>query len=351
MVIPKPNGPDISIAPRMLATCWTMYGIATTVIVLRLIAKWRINHSLGLDDGLMSLSLLLGIGNFSLDTSAVRFGLGRHFFYLTPSERVNSMKGEFLGQPIGILSPMFGRISFCVFLFKLIGPSKSRRWFLYGLMTQHIIINVLTIILVVVQCPNFATLWDPIGTPGKCWSPSVQADFGFFQGATNTVTDLILTTMPAMIVWKLQIEQKLKTGLSVLLGLSLFAMIASIIRTRLTAQIADRSDFTFNTVNFIIWCTVENCTVMVTSSVPMLRSLFVRQKPSTSSYEMQSDYPSRGATKGYGINSHIKSQITSRGYPDPDASEEDILPMQGNAAAIAKSTTYEVAYEVKGEAK
>ena len=27
----------------------------------------------------------------------------------------------------------------------------------------------------------------------------------FFQGATNTVTDLTLTAMPAMIVWKLQI--------------------------------------------------------------------------------------------------------------------------------------------------
>jgi hypothetical protein len=167
---------------------------------------------------------------------------------------------------------MFGRISFCVYLLKLIGPSKQRRYFLYGLMyvfrgptlqyasftgvmsldscaadkvqkssdplpsrnnetaiclhldllrTQHIIINVLTIILVVVQCPKFATLWDPIGTPGKCWSPSVQADFGFFQGATNTITDLILTAMPATIVWKLQIAQKLKTGLSVLLGLSL----------------------------------------------------------------------------------------------------------------------------------
>jgi hypothetical protein len=49
----------------------------------------------------LTSSQLMGIGNFAFDTWAVRFGLGRHFFYLTPSERVNSMKGEFLGQPIG----------------------------------------------------------------------------------------------------------------------------------------------------------------------------------------------------------------------------------------------------------
>jgi hypothetical protein len=66
---------------------------------------------------------------------------------------------------------------------------------------------------------------------------------------------------------------------------------------------------------------------------------------------MQSDYPSRGATRGNSINSHIKSQITSSVYPDPSSSEENILPIQRNAAAIAKSITYEVAYEVKSEAK
>lgn len=66
---------------------------------------------------------------------------------------------------------------------------------------------------------------------------------------------------------------------------------------------------------------------------------------------MQNDYANRGATKGYSVNSRNKSQITSRGYPDPGSSEENILPVQGNVSAIAKSTTYEVAYEVKGEVK
>jgi hypothetical protein len=154
---------------------------------------------------------------------------------------------------------MFGRISFCVYLLKLTGTSNAKKWFLYGLIAQHFVINILTIILIVVQCPKFATLWDPIGTPGVCWSPSVQANFGYFQGATNTVTDIILTVLPAVLVWKLQIAPKLKIGLSIVLGLSLLyvrtlstaaqltpnsAMIASIIRTKLTSQIADRADFT-----------------------------------------------------------------------------------------------------------
>jgi hypothetical protein len=236
-----------------------------------------VNSVLRVQISRLSYFQLLGIANFAFDTAAVHFGLGRHFFYLTPFEKVHSMKYEFLGQPVGrdllkntesvmayvltgILSPMFGRLSFMVYLLNIIVTSKPKKWFIYGLATQHIIINVATIILIVVQCQNFATMWDPIGTPGKCWSPSVQADFGYFQGATNTVTDIVLTVMPITIIWKLQLAKHLKIALSVLLGLSSLsvhhliyidlaltlssAMIASIIRTKLTSQIADRSDFT-----------------------------------------------------------------------------------------------------------
>jgi hypothetical protein len=78
-----------------------MYGISAVVIALRLAAKLRIQLRLGLDDAFMVLALLLGIGNMAFDTSGVKWGLGRHFFYLTPIERVNSMRAEFLGQPIG----------------------------------------------------------------------------------------------------------------------------------------------------------------------------------------------------------------------------------------------------------
>lgn len=78
-----------------------MYGVSALVIILRLVAKLKIQLRVGLDDGLMVLALLLGIGNMAFDTSGVKWGLGRHFYYLTPIQRVNSMRAEFLGQPIG----------------------------------------------------------------------------------------------------------------------------------------------------------------------------------------------------------------------------------------------------------
>ncbi|TVY14099.1 hypothetical protein LARI1_G007616 [Lachnellula arida] len=344
MDIPKPDGPDHSIALGMLVSCWILYGAATITILLRVIAKLSIKQQLGVDDALMTLALLLGIANFSLDTAAVQYGLG---YSIEITYRGNCL------HLAGILSPMFGRLSFMIYLLNIIVTSKPTKWFIYSLAAQHIIINVVTIILILAQCPHFATLWDPIGTPGRCWNPSVQADFGYFQGATNTLTDIVLTAMPISIIWNLQLAKKLKIALSVLLGLSSFAMIASIIRTMLTARIADRDDFTYNVIVFIIWCTVENCTVIITSSIPTLRPLFVRPKRNTSSYEMQNDYSAGSrASKVLDPRSKIRSQVISRGYATMESSEDDIMPFPSPPkGAILKETRYEVSHGFESDGK
>jgi hypothetical protein len=74
----------------------------------------------------------------------------------------------------------------------------------------------------------------------------------------------------------------------------------------------------------------------------------MKKKPSTS-YEMQNDYPSRDAAKGYGVKSYVNSCTVSKINSGPDSSEENILPMQSHSPqrVIAKSTSYSVDYEVK----
>ena len=64
---------------------------------------------------------------------------------------------------------------------------------------------------------------------------------------------------------------------------------------------------------------------------------------------MRSGYPSRGAAKGYGVQSYVNSRAASKIHPGPDSSEENILPMQSHPpqSVIAKSTSYSVDYELK----
>ena len=81
-----------------------------------------------------------------------------------------------------------GRVSFMILMLRLFGNTKARRWFLYFLMAEQLIVNLFTSITIFTQCGNVLSLWDPVGHPSKCWSPAVQTDTGYVQGG-NYSTD------------------------------------------------------------------------------------------------------------------------------------------------------------------
>ena len=58
-----------------------------------------------------------------------------------------------------------------------------------------------------------------------------------------------------MLVWKLQMNVKLKAAVASLLGLSIFAAIASIVKTVELRSIGAGGDITYNLIPFVIWFT------------------------------------------------------------------------------------------------
>ena len=162
-----------------------------------------------------------------------------------------------------------GRISFMYLMLRLFGNTKKRRWFLYGLMAQQLIVNLFTCITIITQCGNVHSLWNPVGEPSKCWNPDVQTDTGYVQGVFNSATDFILTVMPITIFFTLQMDLRIKLGLAGLLGLSVLyvsstllssplpsskpltnispsAFAASIVKTVMLKNLGVRSDYTCN---------------------------------------------------------------------------------------------------------
>jgi hypothetical protein len=83
---------------------------------------------------------------------------------------------------IAIMCSTLGRVSFMFLMLRLFGNTKGRRWFLYFLMAEQLIVNLFTSITIFTQCGNVLSLWDPVGHPSKCWSPDVQTDTGYVQG-------------------------------------------------------------------------------------------------------------------------------------------------------------------------
>ncbi|KAF7908730.1 uncharacterized protein EAF01_004485 [Botrytis porri] len=263
---------DVSIGSRLLLICWPLYGISGILIMLRLIAKAKYHLAFALEDLLVILAMISGICHISLNTWGISFGLGRHIMFLTETQAAMAIRAEFIGEPFGIISPTLGRISFAVYLLRILGHQQNIRRFLYFLIAQNAIINLMALIQIFFECSDISYNWNRVGHEDQCWSMGTQAAIGYFQGSSSSLTDLVLTILPVAMVINLHIPMHLKLLLSFLLGVSLFAFIAAVIRTY--CIMGSNDDITFTSVRYIIWCAVENCTVIITSSIPFLRPLF-----------------------------------------------------------------------------
>lgn len=106
--------------------------------------------------------------------------------YLTPQEREATLKIGFFSLSWGFLSPLAGRLAFCVTLLFVSGTDPLiKRWPFYGFMTLQILVNITAIIVLNLECRPLDIMWDPSKSSdfdSKCWNPQIQSDFGYFQG-------------------------------------------------------------------------------------------------------------------------------------------------------------------------
>lgn len=61
--------------------------------------------------------------------------------------------------------------------------------------------------------------------------------------AINSATDLALAIFPATIIWNLNMKLAVKVSLIVMMGLGIFAMVASIVKTVYVKRLGELSDY------------------------------------------------------------------------------------------------------------
>ena len=94
--------------------------------------------------------------------------------------------------------------------------------------------------------------------------------------AWNSMTDLVLTFLPFLLLKNLNMKVSTKTALSIIMGMSIFAMIACIVKTVQLKYIGEREDFTYETSKFAIWFTTESYVVIIAASIPSVRPLLLK---------------------------------------------------------------------------
>ncbi|MCJ1395568.1 hypothetical protein MMC18_008454 [Xylographa bjoerkii] len=165
------------------------------------------------------------------------------------------------------MSACFGKIFIALQLLRIINKqNKLQAYILWFMTTSLFLVNVVCLIITFAQCTPVYALWDR--TVGTCWSPFIQLDSGYVQGAYSAFTDLFLTLFPIVIIWNLQIKLNVKVALAAA------PVAAATIKTAHLGELSN-PDFTWVTVDLIIWYTTENYIIIIISAcLPTLRPLF-----------------------------------------------------------------------------
>ncbi|TKA30697.1 hypothetical protein B0A50_02417 [Salinomyces thailandicus] len=261
---------------------------------------------------------------------------------------------------------MFGRISFAVFLLYIIGPAdQAKKWSLWAVIGIQLVANLVTVIQIYSQCGDkVSALWDySVAATATCASPTVQTVIAFVQSGLNSVCDISLTILPALVLWKLNMPTAQKIGLLACLTLSIFAFAASLAKCVQVRNLNPTKDFTWYFVGFQIWVSVENNVVIIAATIPTLRPLLRKHGHSHPS-------ASRNTPYGFGSSGHSHHQPkifsghglyaaqgtemtpTGRGSEDGDGDSEALILQANTAPAgeITKTTDVHVAFERRSEA-
>ncbi|GAM37335.1 hypothetical protein TCE0_023r07175 [Talaromyces pinophilus] len=320
MDIPPPEEGDINVGTEIFRGCWVLTGFVGVVLIFRCGIKTWVRWALpqvsapgriwGLEDVFFFFGYTVDILHMTLIQHSYNWGLGRHFYYLTPEEKVQALRYDFASQPCGMFALIL-EVGMMWFLLSCFANSNRRlRISIIICMIVQIVVNSITIVQIVVQCgpnPYYATdrtkyfhyMWDPLPPDGsvKCQSPHVQTTIGFVQGGFNTIIDMYLAGISAFELWQFFIQTLQRNpGVSVwaqfskinpnvrsrriwqtltLSGPLVLSGAASIVKTYLLQYLGDRLDFTYNIVTFILWVKIENYAILIATCAPVIR-LFLR---------------------------------------------------------------------------
>ncbi|KAJ3578593.1 hypothetical protein NPX13_g1971 [Xylaria arbuscula] len=173
---------------------------------------------------------------------------------------------------------------------------------------------VLSLLVIIAALPSTG-FWD-IDVPSKC----VDSKWFFIGNAIpNILADLFLLVLPIRDVWKLQLSQKSKIGVSGIFALGGFVIIASGLRIHYTLAF-DPTDPTWSYVGLTLWSAVEMNVAVISCCLPTIRpvivflvpeslkSRFTRKSTQDSSGQQAYSFPATNLRRTFG--GHIKVTST-----------------------------------------
>ncbi|OTB02432.1 hypothetical protein M426DRAFT_322709 [Hypoxylon sp. CI-4A] len=338
--------------PELLAVIWVFTTISMVTVGLKLLARAHVLHALGWDDFFIFFSAMLVVVCTCIFTYDVHLGMGKHASDIPPDQLSYTVMINFIGNPFGIMAYSFPNISVAILLERLMAPNKWRAFGLYTLTILQSIISGISCVLLFVQCTPSEYLWNPT-IPAHCFPPGLMSRYSYFVGSFTAMTDIVLAVVPIASFWTLQLPRKTKISLCLVMGCTLFAAICAIVKTTYLNELEILDDFTYGTVDLIIWAIVEANVIIIAACMPTLRPFFTQTFTKQPASEGRSFFRGPAAIFSFGFSSN-KSLVRSKQTREDSSTGQDVnlsglgaqRPSNDSKQAIWRTLDTSVTYDV-----
>ncbi|KAL8792454.1 MAG: hypothetical protein Q9195_004910 [Heterodermia aff. obscurata] len=139
-------------------------------------------------------------------------------------------------------------------------------------------------------CSPREKYWNVLVTTGHCYSATTV---NIASGIFNTISDFLTLLLPQRVIWKLQMPQKRKLGISAIFLTGLFVCITSILRLYYSVRLAQSGDISYNLALMGFWTYAELSVGILCACLPVSPRFFQTVGP-----KLTSSASSLGWSKG-----------------------------------------------------
>ncbi|KAI9926251.1 hypothetical protein ASPWEDRAFT_115636 [Aspergillus wentii DTO 134E9] len=274
MALTEANASDDK-GPKILAVLWTLTGLTAIMVIARLFIRSKMLRNMGLDDYLIAVSMVLGLGYCGITSANVALGYGKHAYLISQSTLERIMLLNNLSFLIGILSFTLPKLAVTAMLNRILNPTTLHRCILWFLTGSAATVSCICIIILFTMCNPPKALWQThlMMEGATCKSTTMLIDYAIFTGALSAVVDLYLAFYPTTVLMKLHMSLRKRMALCAALGLGSIASAMAIVKCTQLKYLADKSDYTYGTADLVMWTNIESNVVIIASCIPTLQPL------------------------------------------------------------------------------
>lgn len=153
---------------------------------------------------------------------AVGYGLGKHTDMVEPEHRPTAIMFRWLASIIYIFISVLTKWIVGLFLLHICPGKRWRQITIWVIMVSVSVFTGIYIVLDIISCQPIRFEWTRHAEnpePGTCHAPKFATISTYLAAGLNIIADWILPILPATLVWKAQLDRRVKISVIVLLCL------------------------------------------------------------------------------------------------------------------------------------